>query len=595
MAQAETERMRSWKTMLRLVPYVKPHRLWMGLTILFSATYAFVRIGVAYYMQVLTDAAVAGQSETFLRLLAQSSGLLAFDLAMYYVWTHVEARFTAYLIRDLRDRIAEHVQRMPLSALERYHSGDLVTRLMDHIPGIADYLLLVAQFIYQPLILFASIAFIASINWKMLLVFLTITPLAAPLYARLSRPVQDLSKRLKADQASAAAIVEDTVKGASVVKAFGLQGTLSQRYGRLAVGLQRTRLQVQKLSAYLLLVGQVLRCLPMFGTIVLGGYLAYRGEMTVGAVMAISTTMLWCTAGPIEALLTMVRRTRETLPVVERVLDLLDRPAEPAGERPLRERSGCPAITFDGVSFAYNGEAPVLDGLSFQVAPGEVVALVGPSGCGKSTILRLLCGFYEPQEGTVRVFGHWLKGPSLARARHWISIVTQDTCLFPLSVAENIGWGRLGASREGIVAAARRANVHGFVTRLPQAYETVLDEEAVNLSGGEKQCIAIARAVLKDAPILLLDEPTAALDAGSEAMMQDALDRFAEGRTVLLIAHRLSTIRNVDRILVLDQGRICEEGTHDQLMGTDSLYRRLYTKQLDESSGELLATLGVEA
>jgi len=264
----------------------------MGLTILFSATYAFVRIGVAYYMQVLTDAAVAGQSETFLRLLAQSSGLLVFDLAMYYVWTHVEARFTAYLMRDLRDRIAEHVQRMPLSALERYHSGDLVIRLMDHIPWIADYLLFVAQFVYQPLILFASIAFIASINWKMLLVFLTITPLSAPLYARLSRPVQDLSKRLTADQASAGAIIEDTVKGASVIKAFGLQGTLSQRYGRLAAGLQRTRLQVQKLSAYLLLVGQVLRYLPMLGTIVLGGYLAYRGEMTVGAVMAISTTML---------------------------------------------------------------------------------------------------------------------------------------------------------------------------------------------------------------------------------------------------------------------------------------------------------------
>jgi ABC-type multidrug transport system fused ATPase/permease subunit len=293
--------------------------------------------------------------------------------------------------------------------------------------------------------------------------------------------------------------------------------------------------------------------------------------------------------------LTMVRRTRETLPVVERVLDLLDRPAEPTGERALCERSGCPAIAFDGVSFAYNGEAPVLDGLSFQAAPGEVVALVGPSGCGKSTILRLLCGFYEAQEGTVRVFGHWLKGSNLARARHWISIVTQDTCLFPLSVAENIGWGRLGASRKEIVAAARRANVHGFVTRLPQAYETALDEEAVNLSGGEKQCIAIARAVLKDAPILLLDEPTAALDARSESMVQDALDRFAEGRTVLLIAHRLSTIRNVDRILVLDQGRICEEGTHDQLMGTDSLYRRLYTKQLDESSGELLDSLGVEA
>lgn len=592
MAQAETERMPSWKTVLRLVPYLKRHRLWAGLTVLFSATYAFVRIGVAYYMKVMTDAAVAGQSAAFLRLLVQSSGLLGFDLAMYYVWTHVEARFTAYVTRDLRDRIADHVQRMPLSAVEHYHSGDLVTRLMDHVPGIAGYLLFVAQFVYQPLILIASIAFIASINWKMLLVFLTVTPLSAPLYAWISRPMQDLSKRLKADQAEAGALVEDTLRGAAVVKAFGLEGTLAERYRHTAMGLQRTQMQVQGLNVYLRLVGQVLRYLPMLGTVLLGGYLAYRGETTVGAVMAISTTMRWCTAGPIEALLALLRRTREMRPVVERVLDILDRPAEPAGGSPLRRREGSPALSFRGVSFSYDGEGPVLDGLSFEAEEGEVVALVGASGCGKSTILRLLCGFYEAQGGTVRVFGHWLKGPNLTRARNWISIVTQDTCLFPLSVAENIGWGRLGATRGEIVASAQRANVDGFVTQLPAGYETVLDEEAVNLSGGERQCIAIARAVLKDAPILLLDEPTAALDAHSEAMVQDALDRFAQGRTVLLVAHRLSTIRNVDRILVLDHGRICEEGTHEQLMSVDSLYRRLYIKQLEEPSTAELADVG---
>lgn len=583
MAQAETERMPSWKTVFRLVPYLKRRRLWAGLIVFFSAMYAFVRIGVAYYMKVMTDAAVAGQSDAFLRLLVQSSALLGFDLAMYYVWTHVEARFTAYLTRDLRDRIAEHVQRLPLSTVGRYHSGDLVTRLMDHVPAIADYALFAAQFVYQPLILMASIAFIASINWKMLLVFLTITPLSAPLYAWISRPMQELSKRAKTDQAEAGALVEDTLRGSSVVKAFGLESVLTERYRQTALGLQRTQMQVQGLNVYLRLVGQVLRYLPMLGTVLLGGYLAYRGETTVGAVMAISTTMRWCTAGPIEALLGLLRRTRETLPVLERVLDILDQPAEPLGSGSLRKRWGQSALCCRGVSFSYDGEGPVLDGLSLEVREGEVVALVGASGCGKSTILRLLCGFYEAQSGTVRVFGHWLKGPNLTRARSWISIVTQDTCLFPLSVAENIGWGKLGATRDEIVASARRANVDGFVAQLPDGYETVLEEEAVNLSGGERQCIAIARAVLKDAPILLLDEPTAALDARSEAMVQDALDRFAEGRTVLLVAHRLATIRNVDRILVLDQGRICEQGTHERLMSTDSLYRRLYIKQLDES------------
>jgi len=595
MARADRERVPSWKIVLRLVPYLRSQRLWAALTVLFSAIYAFVRIGVSYYMKVLTDAAVAGEYEAFLRLLVQSSGLLAFDLAMYYVWTHVEARLTAYVMRDLRDEIARHVQHMSLSRLEHYHSGDLVTRLVDNVSGIASYLLLVAQFIYQPLILAVSIVFIASINWKMLLVFLTITPLSAPLYVWVSRPLQGLNRQLKADEARASALVEDTIKGAAVVKAFGLRSMLSYRYGQLAARLQRTRLRAQKLSAYLLLVGQILRYLPMLGTIVLGGYLAYRGEMTVGSVMAISTTMLWCTAGPIEALLALVRRTRETLPVIERVLDVLDQPVEPAGGRSLHKGDSLPAIAFDRVSFAYNGEAPVLEDLTFEVAEGEVVALVGPSGCGKSTILRLLCGFYEAQGGTVRVFGRWLKGPNLTRARNWISIVTQDTSLFPLSVADNIGWGRLGATRGEIVAAAEQANVHGFVAQLPRSYETVLDEEAVNLSGGQKQCIAIARAVLKDAPILLLDEPTAALDAGSEAIVQDALDRFAEGRTVLLVAHRLSTIRNVDRILVLDQGRICEEGTHEQLMRMEGLYSRLYINQLDEPAGSLLAGVEVDA
>jgi subfamily B ATP-binding cassette protein MsbA/ATP-binding cassette subfamily B protein AbcA/BmrA len=595
MAQAETQRMPSWKTMLRLVPYLKRQRLWAGLTVLFSATYAFVRIGVAYYMKVMTDAAVAGQSDTFLRLLVQSSGLLGFDLAMYYVWTHVEARFTAYLMRDLRDRIAEHVQRMPLSAVERYHSGDLVTRLMGHVPGIADYALFVAQFIYQPLILIASVVFIASINWKMLLVFVTITPLSAPLYAWISRPMQDLSKRVKADQAEAGALVEDTLRGSAVVKAFGLEDALAERYRRMALSLQRTQMQVQGLNVHLRLVGQVLRYLPMLGTVLLGGYLAYRGETTVGAVMAISTAMRWCTAGPIEALLGLLRRTRETLPVVERVLDVLDQPAEPADGASLPKREGHPALSFCGVSFSYDGEGPVLDEVSFDVGEGEVVALVGASGSGKSTILRLLCGFYEAQGGTVHVFGHWLRGPNLTRARNWISIVTQDTCLLPLTVSENIGWGKLGATRDEIVASAQRANVDRFVAQLPAGYETVLDEEAVNLSGGERQCIAIARAVLKDAPILLLDEPTAALDARSEAMVQDALDRFAEGRTVLLVAHRLATIRNVDRILVLGQGRICEEGTHEELMGTDSLYRRLYIKQLDESSTVRVTASGSRA
>jgi ABC-type multidrug transport system fused ATPase/permease subunit len=309
-----------------------------------------------------------------------------------------------------------------------------------------------------------------------------------------------------------------------------------------------------------------------------GGYLAFKGEISVGSVVA-ANVLVWQIFLPVEQFLAFLRQMRETIPAIERLFEILDQPAERVGERAFEVQTEAAPIEFKDVAFGYDDENKILDDLSFQVPQGETVALVGTSGSGKSTVFKLLCGFYEPQEGRIRVCGNDLAHCSPADVRARVSFVAQDTYLFPTTIAENIGYGRPGATRDEIAAAAKVANAHDFIIEQPEGYDTQVGERGAKLSGGQRQRIALARAILKDAPILLLDEPTSALDTQSETLVQEALDRLMEGKSVLVVAHRLSTIRDADRVLVLDRGTIVESGAHEQLMQADTLYKRLYLRQ----------------
>jgi subfamily B ATP-binding cassette protein MsbA/ATP-binding cassette subfamily B protein AbcA/BmrA len=378
--------------------------------------------------------------------------------------------------------------------------------------------------------------------------------------------------------AQASAVTQDAIGGIFIIKAFNLQKVLTQKFKRIAEAVRLEGLAIDRRAGVEFAVFLMLRYTPQLVAPLYGGYLAFIGEISVGALLA-SVYLIWMVFIPVETALRWIRQWREITPALERMFEILDHPIEAASSRTAPPITDAPALSFHSVKFRYKAEDDVLADFSMTVAKGRIVALVGPSGCGKSTVLKLLCGFYRPQEGEVKIFGRDIFQSGLRDARQKVSLVSQDTYLFPTTIAENIAYGRLGAGKADIIAAAKKANAHAFILQQPDGYETYVGERGVRLSGGERQRIALARAILKDAPILLLDEPTSALDAQSEAIVQETLDRFMLGRTVVVVAHRLATIKSVDEIVVLEGGKLRERGTHRDLMAGNTLYKRLYLKQ----------------
>ncbi len=319
----------------------------------------------------------------------------------------------------------------------------------------------------------------------------------------------------------------------------------------------------------------------------LGALHVLEGQLTVGSLL-VFLAYLTSLQSQMKAFTGIYGALQEASASVNRVMEVLEAEQEVADRPGARVLPGVKGhVQIEDVSFGYEPERPILKDVSLEALPGQTVAVVGATGAGKSTLVSLVPRFFDPWKGRVLIDGHDVRQVQLKSLRQQVALVLQEPFLFPLSIADNIAYGRPGASQEEIEAAARAANAHSFIERLPEGYDTLVGERGATLSGGERQRVSIARALLKDAPILILDEPTSALDAETEGMLLEALDRLMEGRTTLIIAHRLSTIRNADKIVVMKEGRVAEIGSHEQLLARDGLYARLYSLQ----AGKQLQTM----
>ncbi|NJD04608.1 MAG: ABC transporter ATP-binding protein [Ruminiclostridium sp.] len=586
----------TWTAFKRLTPFLKPYRFWFSIRVGGSIAFIAVNLFVAYFMQNLIDAALMGQYRDLVKFVYMMLAVIIAGVIINYITAYSSGRFTAHVMRDLRRCVLQHIEKLPVSYKEAHNSGDMVSRLSNDTPAVQGFFEIVfPELIYQPLLFIAAFIYMLLINWKLLLVSIILVPGAMLLVSVVSKPVEKYTRQLQEFLGKVNSAAQDVIGGIHILKAFNIGEVLYNKYKIEVDNSVSKSLDIEKRNSLLAPVGIMLRIIPFVLCIIYGGYLSIKGEMTAGSLMAF-IQLLNYVVGPISGISGLIIDMRRNMGAAGRLFEILDQPAE--------RTSGCSSyeinhdavpVEFTNVSFAYDGQTRVLDKLNLRLLGGETTALVGTSGSGKSTVLKLLCGFYAPDEGNIKIYGHDLSRWELSAVREKFSLVSQDTYLFPVAIAENIAYGRPGATREEAVAAAKAANAHDFIMGLPDGYDTLAGERGVRLSGGQKQRIAIARAVLKDAPILLLDEPTSALDTESESLVQEAFSHFVGRHTILVIAHRLSTIKTADKVLVLDKGCIAEEGTHEQLIKKNGLYRQLYLKQFAKQEYLQCGNLGEEA
>jgi len=489
--------------------------------------------------------------------------------------------------RDLRVDVYRHLQSLGLSFFANRRTGELTSRLSSDVSIVRTALVNnVATFLSNVLTVIGSAVLIVAINWRLTAVVLIIFPVAT-LVARLySRRLRPLSKQVQDQLAESTAVAEETISGVRVVKSFGREPYEVKRFTDAAENVFAVSLKLARIRATFGPLIGLMFFFALVGILWFGSQEVSAGRLKAGDLVSF---LLYggVIAGGISALATFFAQFQEAIGATQRLFEILDTRSDvhdAPDARPAQNVQG--RITLDHVSFAYENNVEVVNGVSIDIAPGEILALVGPSGAGKSTLFNLIPRFYDPTQGAVRLDGVDLRALTLASLRDHIAIVPQDTLLFSGSVRENIAYGKLDASEADIQQAAQAANAHDFILQLPKGYDTLVGEKGVKLSGGQRQRVAIARAILKDPRILLLDEATSALDSESEGLVQDALGRLMQSRTTIIIAHRLSTVQVAHRIAVLDKGRLVELGTHENLMALDGLYHKLYSLQFELPEAE---------
>ena len=508
--------------------------------------------------------------------------LLAFAVKNVFHFTRVYllARAEQGLNRDLRNEVYDHLVGLDLGFFAKVRTGQIVSRLTTEIEQLRTVVTAELSKLLSAVFEFA-VATVAMllISWKLTLAAFVVIPAAMAIWGPLVRVLRRRDRSVLHVGGEVNAHISETLTGIRLVKASAAEGRERARFRALTGDYFRQFMRAEFARA---LAAPMTELLAATGTVVLlwyGARLVVAGDLT-GPEFIVFLTLSVKLYAPVKNLAKFPATAQPGLVAAERVFEFLDAPAEikdTSAPVPLRtfERE----ITFDEVSFAYRDGEPAVHDVTFTVPKGTMLALVGPSGSGKSTVVDLLGRFFDVTDGRITIDGVDVRDAPLTDLRSLMGIVAQETVLFHDTVRANIAYGVAGATDETIEAAARAAHADEFVRRLSQGYDTVVGERGVELSGGQRQRIAVARALLRDAPILVLDEATSALDTESERVIQDALERVVEGRTVFVIAHRLSTVQRADQILVMDNGRIVERGTHTSLLAASGAYRRLYELQ----------------
>ena len=573
----------SWALLRRILGYARPYRGLILFTFALTLVSALLSLGPPWIIQQIIDGAIKDGDKTYLVILAAAmiaapivNGLV--QVASNWGNTIVGQR----MMFDVRGQLYSHVLRMPLAFFTRTRSGEIMTRLTNDVNGVQQVVTTsFTNVIGNSIVVVTTVGFMLFLDWRLTLVAVA----ALPAFIFPTRKFGDMrfrvGRRVQGALGDMTTLIQEklNISGVVLVKTFGREPEEEERFAEISTEVMRHQVSQSMVGRWFFMIVTLYGAIAPALVYGYGGWLVIGGQMEVGAVVAF-VFLVNRLFGPVSQLFTVHVDIVGSFALFERIFEYMDMPV-PIDERPdaVDLETADRSVAFEGVNFSYEQGQPILQDVSFEAKPGQLVALVGPSGAGKTTVTYLLSRLYDADGGTVSLDGHDVRDLTFASLSRHIGMVTQETYLFHSSVGDNLRYAKPDATQEELEAAARGAYIHDTIMEMPNGYDTLVGERGYRLSGGEKQRLAIARIILKDPRVLLLDEATSSLDSRNERLIKEALDPILRSRTSIVIAHRLSTVIAADLILVMDRGRIVERGTHEQLLAASGLYSRLYEEQ----------------
>ena len=567
------------KVLRRIRRYIPAVVTALVMAIAYVAMSLYIPILVGRAIDCIVDAGnvdfLAMAKELFAIALCAGIGGLA-----QWLMTLINNRITYSVTRDIRNEAFRHLQILPLSYLDSHPQGDTVSRMIADVDTFADGLLMgFTQLFTGVMTIVGTLVLMLLINWKIALVVIVLTPLSLVVAAFIAGRTHSLFTLQAKTRGEQTAVIDETVGQIKVVQAFNRENATLEAFDQVNDRLEKASLRAIFYSSLTNPSTRFVYALVYAGVALVGSFMAMGGGISVGHLSSFLSYANQYTK-PFNEISGVIAELQNALACAGRVFELIEAPAQsPDPEQPQKSETVCGAMEIKNLTFSYTPEKPLISDFNLSVKPGQRVAIVGPTGCGKTTFINLLMRFYDPQSGEITLDGVNTANMDRKDLRTSIGMVLQDTWLKAGTIRENIAMGRPDASDAEIIEAAKKSHAHSFIKRLPKGYDTVISESGSNLSQGQKQLLCIARVMLCLPPMLILDEATSSIDTRTEMRIQKAFDAMMEGRTSFIVAHRLSTIREADVILVMKDGKIVEQGSHDGLLASGGFYARLYNSQ----------------
>lgn len=567
----------------RILALVKSQWLRLLVAMLCMMLVAAVIAATAYLVKPVLDEIFFKKDMRMLKLLPFAVIMLFLLKGVFYFWQAYLMNYVGHsIIKHLRDELYSHIQMLPLSFFQKNETGVLMARIMNDVNIVKGMVSNAITGVLKDFFTIIGLLFVIFYrDWKLALIAIVVFPVAVIPIVKFGRRMRRLSTKCQEAIADMSSLLHETFTGNRIVKAFGMEPYENKRFFEKTLRLFDYEMKAVVVRSMSSPVMELLGGIGITFIIWYGGYKVVTGVSTPGTFFSFMAALIMLYE-PVKKLSPLNNTIQEGLAAAIRIYDIIDTDSD-IKERPdaIELKPEHHSVAFRNVSFKYEDQM-VLKNINLEVKSGEIIALVGMSGGGKTTLVNLIPRFYDITEGALLIGGHDVRELTIDSLRSQIGIVTQDPILFNNTIRNNIAYGNLDASESDIIAAARAAYAYGFIQGFPDKFDTVVGEAGVRLSGGEKQRICIARALLKNAPTLILDEATSSLDTESELAVQEALENLMKGRTTFVIAHRLSTIRHADRVIVIVDGRIVEEGKHEDLLALNGEYRKLYDLQFED-------------